>query len=74
MPDSNPLPYLELQLTDLKPQHLSALSGPANQNLKRIEKALSIKLSGPAGNWKIQGLKAQLAADILRELSLLCQH
>ncbi|MDX8397115.1 MAG: PhoH family protein, partial [Mariprofundaceae bacterium] len=47
---------------------------PANQNLKRIEKALSIKLSGPAGNWKIQGLKAQLAADILRELSLLCQH
>jgi len=72
--ESLSLPNITLDLPGLNPQTLNNLCGVNNQTLKRIEEALDIQLSGPAGAWHIQGENAGIAKEVLQNLASAAQQ
>jgi len=57
-----------LDLSELSAATLRQLCGPEQVHLRRLERALAVYFYGHAGNWRIEGEHASVAAQLLKTL------
>ncbi len=57
-----------LDLSELSAATLRQLCGPQQAYLRRLEHALAVSFYGHAGNWRIEGEQASVAAELLQTL------